>query len=152
MGSVSHAGDAREVGYISVRFYLKRCPFDANRVSVKCTWAAVRHDIPSLNKRCRFQTSVSRAMTDPSRIGLQEFDTGICQELDQYSWKGRSGDNESQKQFNTHLLEYCVCDGDTDSGTETRFKYRIHGKDISKIVQNWRKKYSDLAGDCPRPE
>jgi hypothetical protein len=35
------------------------------------------------------------------------------------------------------------CDGDVDDATETFFKYRIYGNDLSAIVDNWKKKIDD---------
>lgn len=35
------------------------------------------------------------------------------------------------------------CDGDVDGKTETFFKYRIYGKDLVAIVENWKKKIDD---------
>jgi hypothetical protein len=32
------------------------------------------------------------------------------------------------------------CDGDVDGATETLFKYRIYGNDLSAVVNNWKKK------------
>jgi hypothetical protein len=41
---------------------------------------------------------------------------------------------------------------DIDHKSETLLEYRVYGRDIAKIVENWRKKDSDLAGNYPRPE
>jgi parallel beta-helix repeat protein len=35
------------------------------------------------------------------------------------------------------------CDGDADGTTETIFKYRIYGKDLAAVVDNWKKKIDD---------
>ena len=35
------------------------------------------------------------------------------------------------------------CDGDADSRTETFFKYRVYGKDLGLIVDNWKRKIGD---------
>ena len=35
------------------------------------------------------------------------------------------------------------CDGDADGATETFFKYRIYGKDLGLIVDNWKRKIDD---------
>ena len=35
------------------------------------------------------------------------------------------------------------CDGDADGGTETVLKYRIYGKDLGLIVDNWKRKIED---------
>jgi hypothetical protein len=39
------------------------------------------------------------------------------------------------------------CDGDADGGTETFFKYRVYGKDLSAVVDNWKKKITDATLD-----
>jgi len=39
------------------------------------------------------------------------------------------------------------CDGDADGATETAFKYRIYGKDLSAVVANWKKKAGDATLD-----
>ncbi len=35
------------------------------------------------------------------------------------------------------------CDGDADGATETALKYRIYGKDLGLVVENWRRKIND---------
>jgi hypothetical protein len=35
------------------------------------------------------------------------------------------------------------CDGDVDGGTEGFFKYRVFGKDLGAVVDNWKKKIDD---------
>jgi hypothetical protein len=35
------------------------------------------------------------------------------------------------------------CDGDVDGATETFFAYRIYGKDLAAVVENWKKKADD---------
>ena len=35
------------------------------------------------------------------------------------------------------------CDGDVDGATETAFKYRVYGNDLSLVVANWKKKAGD---------
>jgi hypothetical protein len=37
------------------------------------------------------------------------------------------------------------CDGDADGATETAFKYRIYGNDLSLVVNNWKRKINDTA-------
>jgi hypothetical protein len=39
--------------------------------------------------------------------------------------------------------ELYQCDGDADGGTETFFKYRVYGKDLGLIVDNWKRKIDD---------
>ena len=54
-----------------------------------------------------------------------------------------------KRKIDNPLLDPCA---DIDHKSETFFKYRVYSKDLAKIVENWRKKDLDLAGDCPRPE
>jgi hypothetical protein len=35
------------------------------------------------------------------------------------------------------------CDGDADGGTETFFNYRVYGKDLGLIVDNWKREIDD---------
>ena len=44
------------------------------------------------------------------------------------------------------------CDADADGGVEGIFKYRVYFNDLDIFVANWKKKDSQLPGDCPRPE
>jgi hypothetical protein len=35
------------------------------------------------------------------------------------------------------------CDGDVDGATETLLRYRVYGKDLAAVVENWKKKIDD---------